>query len=739
MNMKHRFGNVAWVLLLCVVLVPIRLYAAQELSIGQSENVYLNPSLPSGAWITSASWSTDVIGLECSYGGEWGTMVTAYGYWENIATLTCLYTYSYYGADNKLHVSHGNECYYFTCKGYPISISATTLTLDPDKTATLSFSISGASIGQIPAKWISSNETVATVASSGTYTATVRAKQPGNCVITCYSYMGKPVTCSVKVNSVQPTSISLSPSEATVTVDKTVSIEYAFTPSYATSSVTWKSLNSSIATVSNYGTVKGVKAGKTTIIATTANGLTARCAITVTDKYVNPRGPVSTYLEGTGTSSNPYKIKSAADLRYLADKVNSGTNFSGKYFLQTKDISINTTDHNSESFKSGEIWIPIGDQGKPFNGSYDGGNKTISGIYITDENELDEITSRKALGLFGYIGIDAKILNVVVSNSLYDITNNGIIQYLSALVGLVYGGSEVNGSRTNNAIIKNCHVKETIMRGHDVCVSGIGGSSYSKSDGITIDKCSNSASIFGGDRAMVAGIIVNNYSGYGVKQISNCVNAGNIVIPNTAYAAGIAYEPTCPIFNNCNMGNIEVVYGEYSNSPCISGIAWNLIYGSSVAIEHCVNYGNLSGKSVVAILYDYYRYGGKGNLINNFYEESAPLFKAYSVQITLQNNRECTKKELTSDAILSELNSNLKSGWCRWVKGKDGYPTLDYYAEVAGIDDVAVDDTSHDIDFALPFEVYNLSGMALGNAIDDLPAGIYVIRQGCKVKKIAVK
>ncbi|MBN1968418.1 MAG: hypothetical protein JW870_03530, partial [Candidatus Delongbacteria bacterium] len=43
---------------------------------------------------------------------------------------------------------------------------------------------------------------------------------------------------------------------------------------------------------------------------------------------------------GAGTEGNPYLITSAQDLYSLAGNVNVGTNYSGKYFLQTENIDI---------------------------------------------------------------------------------------------------------------------------------------------------------------------------------------------------------------------------------------------------------------------------------------------------------------------------------------------------------------------------------------------------------------
>lgn len=59
-------------------------------------------------------------------------------------------------------------------------------------------------------------------------------------------------------------------------------------------------------------------------------------------------------------------------------------------------------------------------------------------------------------------------------------------------------------------------------------------------------------------------------------------------------------------------------------------------------------------------------------------------------------------------------------------------------AKVTGIDNVTADGAD-DIDFGVPLQVYSLQGIMIAGGIDDLPAGIYIVRQGDKVKKIAVR
>ena len=79
-----------------------------------------------------------------------------------------------------------------------------------------------------------------------------------------------------------PTSISVSPSSKTIKVGETFTPTYTITPSNASTTVTWSSDNSSIASVnSSTGKVTGVKAGSTYINATTSNGKTAWCKVTV--------------------------------------------------------------------------------------------------------------------------------------------------------------------------------------------------------------------------------------------------------------------------------------------------------------------------------------------------------------------------------------------------------------------------------------------------------------------------
>ena len=80
---------------------------------------------------------------------------------------------------------------------------------------------------------------------------------------------------------IMPTGITLDNSTMTVALDGTAKLTATIEPEDATSkTVVWASNNESVATVSD-GVVSGVSEGSTVITATTTNGLSASCAITV--------------------------------------------------------------------------------------------------------------------------------------------------------------------------------------------------------------------------------------------------------------------------------------------------------------------------------------------------------------------------------------------------------------------------------------------------------------------------
>lgn len=70
---------------------------------------------------------------------------------------------------------------------------------------------------------------------------------------------------------------------------------------------------------------------------------------------------------------------------------------------------------------------------------------------------------------------------------------------------------------------------------------------------------------------------------------------------------------------------------------------------------------------------------------------------------------------------------------CKVINPWKNFNNIQAY-EFNGIDDVLAD-----FDSELPYEIYNLNGMKVAESTEGLNSGIYILRQGSSVKKIAVK
>jgi uncharacterized protein YjdB len=94
---------------------------------------------------------------------------------------------------------------------------------------------------------------------------------------------------------------SISLDKSTLNLIEGSSDELTATTTPAGAQVTWTSDNTSVATVDSTGKVTGVKEGNCTITATTVDGLTATCTVTVTKKDdpqpTNPTGDANLFIE----------------------------------------------------------------------------------------------------------------------------------------------------------------------------------------------------------------------------------------------------------------------------------------------------------------------------------------------------------------------------------------------------------------------------------------------------------
>ena len=221
-------------------------------------------------------------------------------------------------------------------------------------------------------------------------------------------------------------------------------------------------------------------------------------------------------FDGFGIKTNPYLIEDAEDLKLLAQKVNSGETYEGKYFKQTANIDLSNETN----------WTPIGtvtNDGKdarPFKGTFDGDGYKITNLKVTGNSNN--------AGLFGYTQ-DATIKNCNVTgevkgfNDVGGIVGNadGKTQILScSFRGDVTGEDSYIGGIAGSArgTIKNCYALADVTARIEIA-GGIAGYAYH----VTIENCYYSGNVPAGNSA---GGIAGFVSGSTIK---NCVSLAKSV------------------------------------------------------------------------------------------------------------------------------------------------------------------------------------------------------------------
>lgn len=155
-----------------------------------------------------------------------------------------------------------------------VTLSDTLVTIQPKETHKLTAILDPENTTDT-LSWSSSDESVATVDENGVVTAVAT----GNATIVATTSRSKFASCNIQVR-IFSTSVTVNPT-AQVNVGKTVTLTATMQPADTTDTITWKSSDTSVATVSSSGVVTAKKVGTVTITATTTSGKTATCVVTV--------------------------------------------------------------------------------------------------------------------------------------------------------------------------------------------------------------------------------------------------------------------------------------------------------------------------------------------------------------------------------------------------------------------------------------------------------------------------
>jgi len=168
--------------------------------------------------------------------------------------------------------------------------------------------------------WSVENSKVAEITANGAE-VTITGKKQGETVVTATTANGLTSTCKVEVKEVPITEIKLDVTSKKLESGETQEVNVEYLPADTTDekAVTWKSSNTDVATVDENGVITAVAGGQADITATTANGVSATCRITV---------PI--HLNGISlekTSLNLRKGQSSDALSVVYDPVNTTDEF----------------------------------------------------------------------------------------------------------------------------------------------------------------------------------------------------------------------------------------------------------------------------------------------------------------------------------------------------------------------------------------------------------------------------
>ena len=268
-------------------------------------------------------------------------------------------------------------------------------------------------------------------------------------------------------------------------------------------------------------------------------------------------GTAVAFTQGRGTKEEPWLIENAEQLAYLAQQVNNGTDYERAHFLLVSDLDL-----------SGKEWTPIGTDGNPFWGGFDGGGHTITGMTITGKEA-------------SYVGLFGECHNFTTASSyIKSVTVKGANISGKSFVGAIAG---------EGANISDCYsIENTICARRQV--GGVCGSLTGNIFG-----CYNSSSVSG---ISTAGGIMGTASyegnvGNGVVQY--CYNIGAVTVSQQdSYVGGItgASANRYDISNCLNCGKIT------GNGKNVGGIAGSTDSNDMNFIGNCYYNSDLNNAGV---------------------------------------------------------------------------------------------------------------------------------------------
>ena len=373
---------------------------------------------------------------------------------------------------------------------------------------------------------------------------------------------------------------------------------------------------------------------------------------------------------GNGDVDTPYIITKAEELAWFRNQVNGGKNkicakiadnvevIDLKDFCHAEDVSQNLKELS---------WVPIGTANKPYQGTFDGNNKTITNLYIktkTAQNNVGFFCMTRGATIQDLIFDNAKVENV--STTYTKALCTGI------LAGYAYADtnspSHIKGIKTT----KNC----TVIGQNDT--GGIVGNASN----INLENCENRSSVKG--ESYVGGIAGD----YSYKNIKRCTNYGTVeTVKNNSQRTGgiIGYANGTSIEDCANYGKLTSkgwyyggIAGEMRGNSSIQNVFsygdMTYTYAPGIIIGYVDRTSTLTAKGIVAYNKEVLQNNssenikivGTGSLTFEDGKVEADVVKAFTLE------------QIKSGEVAYLLNGSTSEGELAWYQklGTDAYPVL---------------------------------------------------------------
>ncbi|MDR0303458.1 MAG: hypothetical protein LBH98_01625 [Chitinispirillales bacterium] len=395
------------------------------------------------------------------------------------------------------------------------------------------------------------------------------------------------------------------------------------------------------------------------------------------------------FESGAGTQESPYIIKTSQHLKNLSFLVDFGNSFQGEFLKLGNNIELNST----------ENWTPIGTYNgggtpvnKPFNGTFDGDNKTVKGVFIDN-------TSINAQGLFGALGANGTIKNLGVIES----SVKGSGANIGGLAGYTASGAKIDNCFFNGAVIGTGNFTGGLVGFNGGAINN----SYSAG---TVNGAQYTGGLAGGNQP---GTIIGSYS---ISTVTGTNSVGGLVgrhsnspgiidnsystgtVNGNNFVGGLVGENSGPIKNSYSTGAVKgnadvgglvggsvstAISNSYSTGEVegitnVGGFAGR-IYGTNSQTNSSYSVGELTGTISLGGLIGNYS-SCNSCMINSAYYNNTVNSSLDDPRNEGKSSQDMKKQDFADELnIIASLLSAANESMNKWVvtgSNNDGYPTL---------------------------------------------------------------